>query len=104
MKQLIIQTTLAIFLLNSINLKGQVTEIKIDVSQIIHTMKGGMGASWHAISKELPLNNEKYKYPVRGDSPRGSAYGGNPPVSDISAWKQIQDHASWLGLDFVRVN
>jgi len=103
MKQLIIQTTLAIFLLNSINLKGQVTEIKIDASKITHAMKGGMGASWHAINKELPLNNEKYKYPVRGDSPRGSAYGGNPPVSDISAWKQIQDHASWLGLDFVRV-
>ena len=77
MKQLIIQTALALFLLLSINLKGQVPEIKIDASQIIHTMKGGMGASWHAISKELPLNNERYKFPVRGASPRGSAYGGN---------------------------
>ena len=103
MKQLIIQSVIAIFLLNSINLKGQVTEIKIDASQIIHTMKGGMGASWHAISKELPLNNERYKFPVRGASPRGSAYGGNPPVTNVEAWNQIQKHAAWLGLDFIRV-
>ena len=103
MKQLIIQSVIAIFLLNSINLKGQVTEIKIDASQIIHTMKGGMGASWHAISKELPLNNERYKFPVRGASPRGSAYGGNPPVTNVEAWNQIQKHSAWLGLDFIRV-
>ena len=103
MKQLIIQSVIALFLLFSINLKGQVTEIKIDASQIIHTMKGGMGASWHAISKELPLNNEKYKFPVRGTSPRGSAYGGNPPVTNVEAWNQIQKHASWLGLNFIRV-
>ena len=103
MKQLIIQSVLAIFLLISINLKGQVTEIKIDASQIIHTMKGGMGASWHAISKELPMNTERYKFPVRGASPRGSAYGGNPPVTNVEAWNQIQKHAAWLGLDFIRV-
>ncbi|HEY3372700.1 MAG TPA: cellulase family glycosylhydrolase [Prolixibacteraceae bacterium] len=77
--------------------------IRVDESQIIHTMKGGMGASWHAISKELPLNNEKYKYPVRAGSPRGSAYGGNPPVADTAAWNQIKNHATWLGLNFVRV-
>ena len=38
------------------------TKIHIDASKIIHTMKGGMGASWHAIVDVEPLNNEKYKY------------------------------------------
>lgn len=94
---------LAIFSSIGNKLRGQIAEIKIDATHVTHTMRGGMGASWHAISKELPLNNERYKYPVRGASPRGSAYGGNPPVSDISAWRQIQNHASWLGLNFVRV-
>jgi len=103
MKQLIFQTALALLIFQSVNLNGQITDIKIDPSKFIHTMKGGMGASWHAISKELPLNNERYKYPVRGTSPRGSAYGGNPPVTNAEAWKQIQKHASWLGLNFIRV-
>lgn len=77
--------------------------IHVNTSEIIHTMRGGMGASWHAISKELPLNNERYKYPVRTVCPRGSAYGGNPPVSDTVAWNQIKSHAAWLGLNFIRV-
>jgi hypothetical protein len=66
-------------------------------------MKGGMGASWHAISKELPLQNEKYKFPVREIGSRGSAYGGNPEVSNLTAWNQINHHAQWLGLNFIRV-
>lgn len=78
-------------------------EIHVDVSQIHHTISGGMGASWHAISKDFPLNNEKYKYPSREDSSRGSAWGGNPPVTDTSAWNQIQQFASWLGMNFLRV-
>ena len=78
-------------------------EIVVDVSRVHHTMQGGMGASWHAISKELPLNKEMYKYTVKSDTPRGSAYGGNPPVADTSAWRQIRHYAAWLGLNFVRV-
>ncbi len=77
--------------------------IDVDPSVVIRQMAGGMGASWHAISKELPLNNEKYKIQVRSVAPRGSAYGGNPPVSNTKAWEQIYNHASWLGLNFVRV-
>lgn len=77
--------------------------IKVDASKVQYTMKGGMGASWHAISEENPLNNEKYQIPVREVGSRGSAYGGNPPVSNTKAWKQIQKHASWLGMNFVRV-
>ena len=83
--------------------KKQSVEIKVDASKIIHTMKGGMGASWHALHHDIPLENEKYKYPVREIAPRGSAWGGNPPASDTSGWSQIKKHASWLGLNFIRV-
>ena len=83
--------------------KKQSFEIKVDASQIIHTMKGGMGASWHALHYDIPLENEKYKYPVREIAPRGSAWGGNPPANDTAAWKQIKNHAAWLGLNFIRV-
>ena len=79
------------------------SEIRVDASRIIHTMKGGMGASWHVINDVLPLNNEKYKYKVREVNPLGSAYGGNPPVSNTIAWNQIKNHALWLGLNFIRV-
>ena len=65
------------------------TQIFINPKQVIHTMKGGVGASWHALSKEIPLENEKCEYPVRLINPRGSAYGGNPPVKDESGWEQI---------------
>ncbi len=77
--------------------------VTIDASRVIYKMKGGMGASWHSLSKEVPLNNEKYIFPVREVCPRGSGYGGNPPVSDTIAWKQIKEHASWLALNFLRV-
>ncbi len=81
----------------------KIVRINVDASTVIHTMKGGMGASWHAISKELPLHNEKYRIPAREIGSRGSAWGGNPPVSYEVAWKQLKAHASWLGMNFVRV-
>lgn len=77
--------------------------IFIDTSDIAYTMKGGLGASWHAISADLPLNNEKYAMPVLKKYPRGSAYGGNPPLENRNAWNQLDEHASWLGMNFVRV-
>lgn len=90
-------------LLSCTSRNGHQISIKVDVSSPLYTMKGGMGASWHAISKEFPLNNEKYITPVREVCPRGSAYGGNPPVDNTKAWEQIKDHASWLGMNFIRV-
>jgi hypothetical protein len=78
-------------------------KIKVDTSTKLHTMRGGMGASWHAISAEFPLENEKYKIPVREIASRGSAFAGNPPISYKKAWKQLTDHATWLGMNFVRV-
>ena len=77
--------------------------IQVDAGRTRHTMASGIGASWHALSREIPLENEGYAFPAREDNPRGSAYGGNPPVSDAGAWDQIEAHARWLGLDFFRV-
>ncbi len=77
--------------------------LEVDLSHTIYTIRGGIGASWHAMSREIPLENEKYDYPVRLTNPRGSAWGGNPPLANEPAWRQLAGHASWLGLDFVRV-
>jgi len=77
--------------------------MSVDINTVLSQMKGGIGASWHSMVKEIPLENEKYDYPVRLNNPRGSAYGGNPPLSDTSAWNQLFYHAKWLGLDFIRV-
>lgn len=70
-------------------------EITVDVSRVRHTMRGGFGASWHAIEQPLPV--------VGNLSHGGSAWGANPPASDDRAWREICRHADWLGIDFVRV-
>ncbi len=77
--------------------------VNVDVSRPIYAMRGGIGASWHAMSQDPPLENEKYDYPVRVANPRGSAYGGNPPAGATALWDQLYRHATWLGLDWVRV-
>jgi len=82
---------------------GRGVNITINESNVIHQMKGGIGASWHAMISEIPLENEKYDYPVRHINPRGSTFAGNPPLDDTSAWNQLYRHARWLGLDFIRV-
>ena len=52
-------------------------EITVDANKVTHQMKGGIGASWHALIHDIPLENDKYDYPVRHINPRGSAYAGN---------------------------
>ncbi len=102
----LIQTTLILFIALLAGCSGNSNDalhIRVDASQKIHTLQGGLGASWHAISKEIPLNLEGYKYLPQGSTPRGSAYGGNPSVTSKEGWKQVTDHASWLGLNFIRV-
>src|SRR5690349_1046511 len=49
-------------------------KLRVDADMVVYTMRGGFGASWHAI--ELPI-------PVQGDrSHGGSAWGGNPPAEE----------------------
>ena len=83
-------------------LPGQVT-VKVEVQSPVHTMKGGLGASWHAIRKEAVYKDPDWDYPARAGDPRGSALQGNPPLANAKAWQQLYQHASWLGLNWVRV-
>jgi hypothetical protein len=69
--------------------------LAVDAAAVIHTMRGGFGASWHAIEQPIAVEGDR--------SHGGSAWGGNPPAHDNRAWRQIYRHADWLGLDFVRV-
>jgi len=81
------------------------TNINIDCNNVNYTMAGGIGASWHAISLDQDHIDESSEYTIayRRRNSRGSAWGGNPPVSNAHAWEQIYKHASWLGLSWLRV-
>ena len=68
-----------------------------------YKMAGGIGASWHAISKDKVDEGKEYKWALREKNSRGSAWGGNPPVTDSLAWNQTYKLAEWLGLDWIRV-
>lgn len=75
--------------------------LSADFTKPIRTLRGGIGASWHAIEAEIPTG---VKHPVfAGPAHGGSAWGGNPPAEDQARWRQIERHADWLGLDFIRV-
>jgi len=65
--------------------------IAVDAAVVVNTMRGGIGASWHAIEEPIPGTNG------------GSGWGGYPPADDDAAWQQIDRHARWLGLDWNRV-
>lgn len=88
----------------TINTIAQVhTRIAIHSDQEKYRMAGGIGASWHAISKDSIDESREYKWALRYANSRGSAWGGNPPVTNTREWKQIYKYASWLGLSWVRV-
>ncbi len=69
--------------------------ISVKLDSTLQLMRGGIGASWHAIEDSLPVVGE--------ESHGGSAWGGNPPPGNEQAWQEIYRHAGWLGLDFCRV-
>jgi len=64
--------------------------VRVDLGKAERTMAGGIGAAWHAIRADVP-------------GARSSAWGANPPLGNALAWRQVQDHAAWLGLDWLRV-
>lgn len=99
----IILCSFILFLTNCNTNKMDPIKISINTSETVYQMQGGMGASWHVISDVFPLSNEKYKYTVREIAPLGSGHGAVPPVANTKAWEQIKNHASWLGLNFLRV-
>lgn len=76
--------------------------VSVDLGKSVHVMRGGIGASWHAIGPTV------FYYPNlnrNNRSCRGSAFGGNPPLQAEyqTAWNDLLRHACWLGLDFIRV-
>ncbi len=74
--------------------------IRVDTAKVVHTMRGGAGASWHAIGPAAFTYSPSNRH---NRNARGSGWGGNPPLSYEEAWKDLRAHARWLGLDFLRV-
>jgi hypothetical protein len=81
--------------------KSGTIEVTVDCGKVVNTMRGGIGASWHAMETPIPYG---VKHPsFTSYSHGGSGWGGYPPAEDERAWKQIYRHAEWLGLDWNRV-
>lgn len=78
--------------------------VEVDTRQVIHTMAGGMGASWHALRWEQTFDHNKtYRWDARRKCPQGSAVAGNPPLSYERAWQDIYRLATWMRMDWLRV-
>jgi hypothetical protein len=76
--------------------------VVVDTARVVNTMRGGIGASWHAIEQPIPVSEKPH--PVFANkSHGGSGWGAYPPAEDEAAWAQIDRHARWLGLDWNRV-
>ncbi len=76
--------------------------VSVNTTTVLNTMRGGIGASWHAIEEPIPYSERPD--PVFGNkSHGGSGWGAYPPADDDAAWQQIDRHARWLGLDWNRV-
>lgn len=82
---------------------GADVTVEVDAAKVIHTMRGGLGASLHAIEKPMPVTPGGDKQFGGIVSHGGSGWGANPPAEDEKAWRQIERHASWLGFDWCRV-
>jgi len=78
--------------------KSVPVKIHIAAGEPVRVMRGGVGASFHVISTELPSHK-----PGGGDSWSGSEWGGNPDAGDDAHWDDLFHHADWLGMDWCRV-
>lgn len=88
------------FTCTSVSLVAQTAQkvhIRVEVDRVVRTMRGGIGASWHAI--ESPI----WGRDADGDPWAGSAWGASPPPDDDRSWQTLYKHADWLGLDWCRV-
>ncbi len=76
-------------------------DLCFDLRQPFHQMAGGIGANWHAIGPHAFWYDGLIGR--RNRTSRGSAWGGNPPVTHEQAWRDILRHALWLGFNFFRI-
>ena len=82
------------------SLPADEVSVAVDTRSVINTMRGGIGASWHAIEEPISTTFD----PVFGlHQHGGSGWGGSPPAENEAAWNELYRHASWLGMDFLRV-
>src|SRR5512140_351322 len=65
-------------------LKGAEVTLTMDATRAFHTMRGGFGASWHAIEQPIPVEGDR--------SHGGSAWGANPPAYERQAWREVYRH------------
>ncbi|MGD0482926.1 MAG: hypothetical protein ABSA42_22355 [Terracidiphilus sp.] len=72
-------------------------KLVIAATEPVRVMRGGIGASFHAIDATLPGMTPS------GGSWSGSAWGGNPGPDDDRRWEELFKHADWLGMDWCRV-
>jgi len=72
--------------------------VNIDNNKVIRKMSFGLGQNWHVIDGPCYLPGSK-----SFDYAAGSAWGAVPPNNDVEKWNQILNHASWLGIDFIRL-
>src|SRR5271166_3161943 len=72
-------------------------KLVIAAAEPVRVMRGGIGASFHAIDATLPGMTPS------GGSWSGSAWGGNPGPDDDRRWEELFKHADWLGMDWCRV-
>jgi len=76
--------------------------VTVDTARVVNTLRGGIGASWHAIEEPIPVSDKPHPiFPNKSHG--GSGWGAYPPAEDEGAWAQIDRHARWLGLDWNRV-
>jgi len=76
------------------SLKARIT---VWTDRVERSMRGGIGASWHAIEDPKPGQRKI------GGVLAGSAWGANPPAEDEAGWRSLLRHADWLGMDWMRV-
>ncbi|MBK7259414.1 MAG: cellulase family glycosylhydrolase [Ignavibacteriae bacterium] len=79
------------------------TVIVVHADRVRTPVTYGIGASWHAVSEDSIDMDTSYTWALRTINARGSAWGGNPPLADTAAWRQLAWHARWLGFTFLRV-
>jgi hypothetical protein len=85
-----------LFLLPNIPRAQSPEEVIIRITEEkVHTMKGGFGASVHAMQDSILVTPER--------SFGGSAWGANPEPEDTVHWNQLTKHLDWLGMDWFRV-
>lgn len=71
--------------------------LDVDASTAARVMRGGIGASFHAIQKPM------LPHRPNGSMVGGSAWGALPDADDHRRWTELLGHADWLGLDWCRV-